>query len=765
MEAANMIFSWLPVVYVDMIGSISTVVIALFCAYYSFAWHRERSNDIFRHYVFLLTITFVLFAVSRSVGHLIRQILQLSDLNHLWVAISPFSGAVNTMTFIIVASFSLYFNRLQIVHNEVEKYKVGLEKLVEERTQQLAEANVSLETVLNSANPICLMNLDFEILRANKAYYEIWPKTADRGEVLRCFDSRPGPSCRTPGCPINQILSGKKEVMNQFSKELAGGRVGEFIVTARPFRDASGKIVGIVESFQDISVQTQATRELLAEREQLRVTLRSIGDGVITTDTGGNIVLINSAAEKITGWTQSEAVGRKFDEVFNFFDRDPSVTAGNWLQEICYQNSASAGAPKRLLRKDGSVRLVSENGSFIRNMESEIVGAVLVFRDDTEKSKTEEELAKIKKLESLGVLAGGIAHDFNNILTAIMGNISLALLRTDSSDDRHELLSSAEKACGRAKNLTHQLLTFSKGGEPIKNIATIKEIIEDSADFILRGSNVYCDYIFAEDLWNVEVDKGQISQVVQNIILNSSAAMSGGGTITVECANHYNHKATAVLKPGPYVKVEITDQGSGIPADQLDKIFDPFYTTKKAGSGLGLAITHSIINNHGGYIEVDSVPGAGTKLTFYLPASVNTPLPSVKEPVEIAKTKENGRIMIMDDDEMIRELVRNMLENFGYEVVAVRDGEEAVRLYRASMADDNLTIAAIIMDLTIPGGMGGKDAAREIHKIDPEAKIIVVSGYSNDPIMAGYRDYGFSAAMNKPFKLHDLKEVIREVLS
>jgi len=760
-----MIFSWLPVISIDIAGSLATFVIAIFCAYYSFKWYRARTNDIFRHYVFLLTATFVLFAVSRSFGHLIKQVLQLADLNHVWLRFSPFSGAVNTVTFVTVAAFSFYFNRMQKVHNEVESYKAGLEKLVDERTRELAEVNVRLESVLESSNPICLMNLDLEILRANKAYYDIWPKTSGSGEALHCFESRPGAACKTAACPVNQIVGGRDEVINQFSKELEDGRMGEFIVTARPFRDSSGNIVGVVESFQDITAQTNATKQLLAEREQLRVTLRSIGDGVITTDIEGNIVLINSAAEKITGCSQAEAAGRKFDEVFNFLDKDPAVTAKDWLMEVCSTGSSFGTAPKRLQKNDGSVRLVSENGSFIRNMESEVVGAVLVFRDVTEKSKTDEELGKIKKLESLGVLAGGIAHDFNNILTAIMGNISLALLRTDTDDGRFELLSSAEKACGRAKNLTQQLLTFSKGGEPIKKIATIREIIEDSADFVLRGSNVQCDYLIPEDLWNVEVDKGQISQVVQNIILNASAAMAGGGRIAVECSNYHNEKNSVFLKAGPYVKVRISDQGIGIPADRQDKIFDPFFTTKKAGSGLGLAITHSIITNHGGHIEVESEPGVGTTFTFYLPAwAESAPALEHKDAIKVVGSRENGRIMIMDDDDMIRELVANMLDSFGFEAVAARDGAEAVSLYRESI-DTNEPIAAIIMDLTIPGGMGGKDAVREIHQIDPGAKVIVASGYSNDPIMAGYRDYGFCAAMVKPFKLQELQEVIRKAIS
>lgn len=756
-----MIFSWVPVVVVDMAGSLLTFVIAVLCAYNAVLWFRKKPTDIFRHYIFLLTITFVLFAVSRSFGHLLKQILHLGNRDQIWMMISPYSGAINTTTFVIAASFSIYFNRLQKIHDEVETYKSGLETLVDERTQQLKEVNVTLETVLNSANPICMMNLDFEMIKANRAYYDIWPKTADADKVLTCFESRPGDAGGTDACPVTLISQGMNEVVNQFRKELPSGEVGEFIVTARPFKDVKGKLVGIVESFQDITVQTNATKELLAEREQLNVTLRSIGDGVITTDTVGHIVLINKAAEKITGWSQAAAIGRPFDEVFHLVDKKPGTTVEDLMVG---GSSAPRSVPKKLLQKDGTEILVSESVALIRNMESQVVGAVLVFRDVTEKSKTEEELSKVKKLESVGVLAGGIAHDFNNILTAIMGNINLAMIRVEPGSEIYELLSSAEKASGRAKSLTQQLLTFSKGGGPIKNIATIQEIIEDSAGFVLRGSNVQCQYVFADDLWGVEVDTGQISQVVQNIILNGAAAMSDGGTITVNCTNHTVDKDTIFLKTGQYVKVSIADHGVGIPADELDKIFDPFFTTKKLGSGLGLAITNSIINNHGGHIEVDSEPGVGTTFTFYLPASTGRSLSSLKQESVVNSVQGKGRVLIMDDEKMIRDLIGNMLESFGYEALFARDGEEAIKLYRQSKENDK-PIAAIIMDLTIPGGMGGKEAVRKIHKIDPEVKVVVASGYSNDPVLAGYRDYGFCAAMVKPFKLREFREIINNILA
>lgn len=754
--------SWSPVVLIDVLGSLLTFIIALLCAYNSSKWYKARPNDIFRHYVFLLTITFVLFAVSRSFGHLVKQILHFTDYDNVWKMISPYSGAVNTITFVIVVSFSLYFNRLQKVHGEVEKYRNDLEELVDIRTRQLEESKITIETVLNSANPICMVNLDYEMLKANKAYYDLWPKTVIDGGVVKCFESRPGNSCGTDACPVKLICHGMAEVTNHITKELPNGEIGEFIVTARPFRDVQGKIIGVVESFQDVTDYSKATRELMAEREQLNVTLRSIGDGVITTDTAGYIVLINKAAEKITGWSQAEAVGRQFAEVFNIIDDDHFESPRDLILKTVTSNAVAISAPKKLVRKDGEERLVSDSSTLIRDMESQVVGAVLVFRDVTEKSKTEGELSKIEKLKSIGVLAGGIAHDFNNILTAIMGNITLALLHIPPESNVYELLRAAEKASARAKNLTQQLLTFSKGGEPIKNVATIQEIIKDSAGFVLRGSNVSCEYIFDDDLLSVEVDTGQISQVVQNIILNASAAMEGGGTIRVTGTNIYRSTESIFLPAGSYVKISITDQGPGIPADELDKIFDPFFTTKKSGSGLGLAITHSIIKNHGGHIEVESNQTEGTTFTFYLPASGEVPPVVLSRPTNDNTGTDLGRIMIMDDDEMIRTLVKNMLEVFGYETLSAQNGEEAIRLFQESR-ERGEPVAAIIMDLTIPGGMGGKDAVREIHRIDPEAKVVVASGYSNDPIMADYAEYGFCAAMVKPFKLEEFQEMIRKI--
>ena len=387
-----------------------------------------------------------------------------------------------------------------------------------------------------------------------------------------------------------------------------------------------------------------------------------------------------------------------------------------------------------------------------------------IARDISERKRMEEELLKNRKLESVGVLAGGIAHDFNNFLTAIIGNINLASLQINPQDSAHELLLLAEKAAFRAKDLTQQLLTFSKGGEPVKHLTSIDEIIKDSADFILRGSTIKCHYAFAEHIWPVEIDASQISQVIQNIILNACHVMPEGGCIEITCENIKKQDAVNLsLQEGDYVKISIKDEGPGIPTKQLSNIFDPYFTTKEQGSGLGLAITHSIITKHGGVISANSPKGQGAIFTIFLKASPHAKLEKQQAPKLSAKGGK-GKVMVMDDDDMIRNFSDKMLCHAGYEVVLAANGHEAIDLYTENY-HSAAEIDAIIMDLTIPGGMGGKDAVKAIHQVNPQAKVIVSSGYSNDPIMANYRDYGFCAAISKPYQRENLLKVVEQVLA
>ena len=515
----------------------------------------------------------------------------------------------------------------------------------------------------------------------------------------------------------------------------------------------------------NITPRKRAEDALAAERERLAVTLRSIGDGVITTDTEGRIVLLNAVAEKLTGWSQKEAQGRALTEVFNIMNEKTRRTCENPVEKVMTTGQIIGLANHTvLIARDGTERKIADSGAPIRDRESRIIGVVLVFRDVTEKLRMEEELLKVRKLESVGILAGGIAHDFNNILAAILGNISLVLMDPNLGDKARKRLSDAEKASIRAKDLTGQLLTFSKGGAPVKETASVGEIIRDSAEFVLHGCNVACSYAVPDDLWLVDVDKGQMSQVIQNIIINAKQAMPDGGTIRVSCENAESRSNNVQSLPGQgnYIKIEITDSGTGIPDNIMDKIFDPYFTTKQEGNGLGLAIAHSIVAKHDGSIGVRSTPGKGTTFTLYLPVSVRQQAKQTERETA-APSAARAKVMVMDDEKMIRDLATEMLETLGHDVVLARNGEEAIELFKKHR-DAGEPIDIIIMDLTIPGGMGGRFAVQEILAMKPDAKIIVSSGYSNDPIMANCEEYGFCAAIGKPFEMEEITKVINQHL-
>lgn len=385
-----------------------------------------------------------------------------------------------------------------------------------------------------------------------------------------------------------------------------------------------------------------------------------------------------------------------------------------------------------------------------------------VFQDITDRKKMEEELLKTSKLESVSVLAGGIAHDFNNILTILLGNISLARVLVNSEDKIYQKLMQIENATLQAKDLTMQLLTFAKGGTPLKEIVSIGKIIKESAAFALSGSNVRCEFDIPGDLWLLEIDVGQFTQVINNLVINADQAMSEGGIIKIRAENvTVAENQVLPIKAGDYVKISIADQGLGIPEENLQKIFDPYFTTKSGGSGLGLATSYSIIMKHGGYITLESKTGAGTTFYIYLPASVHNILSKNEENQPFFSGK--GRILVMDDQAEIRRVLGEMLTLLGYEADFAKDGEEAIELYQGAN-ELGYPFDAVIMDLTIPGGMGGKEAVRRLHEHNPNVKVIVSSGYSNDPVMANFSEYGFQDFVSKPYCVEDLSKVLHKVI-
>ena len=523
----------------------------------------------------------------------------------------------------------------------------------------------------------------------------------------------------------------------------------------------------VVSVVRDITARKEAEESLSHEREQLSVTLQSIGDGVITSDVHGRVVLMNRVAETLTGWHCGAALGEPLAEVFRIDDTKTHIPFNTPANSAMVMGNIPDGVHHTLLKaKDGRECPIANRGAPIMDGSGVTVGAVLVFRDVTDELRMEEELLKARKLESVGVLAGGIAHDFNNILMAVLGGVSLARTCSLPNSEIHRLLTDVLKGCGRARDLTQQLLTFSKGGAPITRVASVVDVVQESAGFILRGSRVRCDTHFMEDLWPVEIDAGQISQVVQNLILNAIQAMPGGGRIEIVAENHtmkLPQAHTLQLQAGRYVTLSFHDDGPGIPSQFIDRIFDPFFTTKTSGSGLGLATTHSIVSKHKGMIQVRSSSEAGTCFTIYLPASEAVP-PAPSEERAPVQTSRRGRILVMDDEALVRDVVAALLGSMGYEVLLSANGEEAVAIYKASHGE-GAPVDMVITDLTVVGAMGGLEAAALIREWDPEARVVVSSGYSNDPVMADCTAHGFCAAIAKPYTHDDLMMVVAETLN
>jgi PAS domain S-box-containing protein len=404
--------------------------------------------------------------------------------------------------------------------------------------------------------------------------------------------------------------------------------------------------------------------------------------------------------------------------------------------------------------KDGSDRHVIVNTQFARNLRLDI------FTDITERESLQNRLLNAQRLESLGVLAGGIAHDFNNILTGIMGNVSMARMVLTMPEKSDRLLDNAEKAVRRATELATQLLTFARGGAPIKKTVSIRNIVDESLSLALRGTNVRGVLDIPDSLHDIEADEGQVSQVFNNIVINAVQAMPEGGEISVQGTNVVLESENRfMLPPGEYVKLVFADQGCGIPEDVREKIFDPYFTTKSAGMGLGLASVHSIVKRHGGRIDVRSKVGEGTAFTLFLPSTGTTAsVAEIPDRGNRSETLAGGTVLVMDDEEMIRDVAAELLGHLGYGVTTCATGEEAVRAYRMGK-EGGKPFSFVILDLTVPGGMGGRESAAEILALDPCARLIASSGYSNDPVIADFCDYGFCGAIVKPYSLDELTRV------
>jgi PAS domain S-box-containing protein len=508
----------------------------------------------------------------------------------------------------------------------------------------------------------------------------------------------------------------------------------------------------IIGTFKD-ATEIVKSRENIATLEERFLRMAESLDVGLTIIENNQIVFLNNRVCEIFG-VDKEQLSKK--SLINFAIPEEKSR----IQEIFQNTMKTRIHPREIevwIQTPTGQRKCIQNVYSIKKTNDEILNRYIITTDITERVRIQQDIEKTNKLDALGLLAGGIAHDFNNLLAVILGNISLCQLEVAENSEILTLLKESEKGLFRAKSLTQQLLTFAKGGNPVKTQAIIEEIVRESAEFVLRGSNVLVNYNFKEDLYMTEIDPGQISQVIQNLVLNAKDAMTKGGTITITISNITNQEKKQIL-------ISITDTGQGIPNHIIPKIFDPYFTTKSKGTGLGLSVVYSIIKKHQGEITVESVEGIGTTFHILLPAvkkfdsnnSLNLD-PQNTYPI----IPKSTRFLIMDDEDQILLILSRMLTYFGIEPIIAHDGNEAIEICR-NFYERGTPITYALMDLTIRGKMGGKEALEKIKAAHSDFKAIVMSGYSDDIILTDFQNYGFKGFITKPFTYLQLKESIEK---
>ena len=554
-----------------------------------------------------------------------------------------------------------------------------------------------------------------------------------------------------------------------------------FLRTFSPVKDQEGKkTIAVTVVSKDISHRKEAEEALRESERRLHSIIEGSPIPAFVIGKGHRVLYWNRALEELSGINADKVIGTA--EQWRAFYREKRPC----MADLLVDQSLEA-IPQWYFEKYIKSRLLDDayeatdffpelgetgkwlrfTAAVIRDSQGELVGAIETLEDITERKQAEEELIRVRKLESLEIFAGGIAHDFNNLLSVMLRNIFLAKLSL--ADEKEELtdgLEIAEKVGLQAKELAHRLITFAKGGESVRKVGSISQLLVDSADLSLSGANVVCDFILPDDLWSVEMDDVQIRQVIHNLVTNARETMPGGGTITIGAQNIMITQGDNLpLKEGQYVMWYVKDRGMGITKTDMEKIFDPYFTTKPTGSargmGLGLTICYSIIKKHNGFISVDSEPGVGSTFCVYLPAS------SPEDPVKKIETEHlyarGGKILVMDDDETVRNATGIVLHYLGYDVELARDGHEAVNSYREAK-EKGCPFSAVILDINVPDGMGGREAMKDLLAIDPHVKAIISCGYPDDGNVSEFSDCGFCGAIAVPYDLEKVKEMLGKLL-
>ena len=670
---------------------------------------------------------------------------------------------------------------IRVVHEKCEHIKdvsdqivcsVGMVQDITERKraeEALRDSNEKLNALIRSS-PLAIIALDPE------GNVTLWNPAAEKmfgweeKEVMgRFLPFVPEEKMSEHRALRKRVLSGEGFYDVEACRQKKDGSDIYIAISTAPMKDATGRINGIMSVSVDITERKLAEEEL---EKSYNIINRSPAVAFLwKNEEGWPVEFVSDNVQEVFGYTVEEFKSGKiaYAEIVHPDDLERvSGEVATYSEEK--DREEFTHIPYRIVTKDGKEKWLDDRTYMQRDEKGMVTHYQGIVLDITERRSLEAHLQHAQKLESIGILAGGIAHDFNNLLSVIMGNIELAKDDMKPEVGISEFLAGAEKASFQAQELTKQLITFSKGGAPVKKIDSIGELVKETTNFSILGANVKCEFSIPHDLWLVDFDEGQMKHAINNIIVNAVEFMTDSGTIDVKAENfNVTTEQGLPITAGKYIKISIRDQGVGIPAEHLSMVFDPYFSTKEMGiqkgMGLGLTTTYSIINRHDGHITIESERGVGTTFALYLPVYEK----DVRElkPVEILKPEKpairTGRILVMDDEEMIRNLSRQVLSRLGYEPELVKDGAEAIELYRKAM-ETGEPFDAVILDLTVKGGMGGKDAVKALLELDPQVKAIVSSGYSNDPVMTNYRAYGFIGALPKPYSKKDLSDMLNQVL-
>jgi PAS domain S-box-containing protein len=648
-------------------------------------------------------------------------------------------------------------DQLQMLNERLENEITGRKKMED----ALRESKETLRALLNAIpESIFLIGTDGVIVAANETLAKRLGKGLDELIGAKMSELLPSEVAKRRKAYTDEAIRTGRAVRFE---DMRDGRFLDNLIS--PIINAEGKVSKLAIFSLEITKRKGIEAALRESEEKYRGLIETTSTGYVILDTEGKVLDANPEYLRLTGHNElKEILGRSVIAWTAEQDRGKNAAA----IKQCLKTGLVKHLELDYAGGDGRSIAVEVNATAI--MTSEGIKLIALVRDISDRKRVEDERAKLEaqlvqaqKMEAIGTLAGGIAHDFNNILTAILGNIGLGMLDQNMGDQGRQRLAAAEKACQQAQSLARQLLTFAKGGAPIKELVSLENLVAEAASLACRGSQVRCEHAFDKDLMAIAGDPGQIHQVFQNLIINAIQAMPQGGTIEITGENiKVGNHGRLPLETGNYVKVSIKDKGIGIPEKYLQKIFDPYFTTKQQGSGLGLATAYSIVNNHHGHISVESKLGEGSAFHVYLPASDQKIMQQPQEITELLYGK--GKILVMDDEAMVREVLGMMLLTLGYEANFAKDGVEAIELFSQAQGSAD-PFAALILDLTVPGGMGGKEAMDRFLEIDPQVKAIVSSGYFDDPIMADFQKCGFAGVIAKPYRVAELGKVLNKVLT